>query len=553
MPSYTRRTHIVRCYPDNDAPGNTYIDVEVLDAIAFRNENNDEMILDMKASQAAPYIVDDTGGDHKKTPDKGTRRSHMKRLKGDNGAMLDVEVIDCIALDDENGGAWILDMSGTADDPGIFDTTDGGGDNKATRRTHTEIVTSPFGGKKSDGSYLSVVRCDNIAFRTILGRETVISCPSFDDGKGKRAETFTTPEGYDPSNEDGPKPPTNSDGGVYVAFVKNDDGTYAVPTIGDTKIQQGPLWWIRKVSVGGDILELDWEVTITPKGSTGLITPRLSGFADPANILTTLDTLQTPSGNGGPDIVQKVTDKMLGYYSIWNNIRPNVNYDINHPGGPGIADTYILWQVGFPYPYTGPRTFHGVYYPDYNPGYAGSYTSLADAERVMAAINSDYPGRIIGYVHNPAAGGQPASDTPIYSGGSIPVYLITIPGVPSGAIVENKIRGSVIFNLGKLKSASTDPKDKGTLTLTFNIPATPAPYEFNFRTYKNKHRDFSTDSKGVPTWNMDDEQDIFVILGGQQIEGGTGNKVVTVTLKIDLKTLKITGSQPSAGYVKPTT
>src|ERR1039458_2678607 len=104
MGQYTRRTHVVRISdpdatqpPDPKNPGN-YVDVEVLDAIAFRVDQNKEVILSMDAKKAVPYIIDDTGGDHAKKPGGATQRSHMKRVKSSDGkSALDVEVVDCWA------------------------------------------------------------------------------------------------------------------------------------------------------------------------------------------------------------------------------------------------------------------------------------------------------------------------------------------------------------------------------------------------------------------------------------------------------------------------
>lgn len=268
----TRRTHIVRISPD-DPPGDAYIDVEVLDAIAFRADNGKEMVLSFDAQKATPYIVDDTGGNHGTTPSKATRRSHMKRItnKADPTHRLDVEILDAVSFRDERGEEWILDMNSTNGDPGVFNTTTGQGTSKATRRTHTEKIAVPF-GEKNPTNYIKVERCDAMAFRTVNGKEMIIKCPSNDDplSSDPRADThISSPEGYDPAKEDGPKPPVNKDPNVYAALVKGFD---AFP-LGDDLVSQGPLWWIRKVS-GGEILVVQIDIR---KKNTGMKPPEGKG------------------------------------------------------------------------------------------------------------------------------------------------------------------------------------------------------------------------------------------------------------------------------------
>jgi hypothetical protein len=280
--SYTRRTHIVRV-PDDPDTGN-YIDVEVLDAISFKTTDGHDVILTMKAEAADPYIVDDTGGGHERKPGKGTSRSHMKRItsKTDPTQQLDVEVADIMAFTDTNGRVWVLDMKATTGEgPSVFDSLDGSGDSKATRRVHSEKVAVPPGSKDpANKSYLTMQRCDNIAFRTINGQVVVLSSPSADDGSGSRAETFTTPSGYDPT-DDGPSavvPPKLKDTGDkhnYVAFVKDATGVFT----GDEKIQMGPFWWIRKIAGGVNYLLITVDATAHAVGSAPS-PPTASAFGD---------------------------------------------------------------------------------------------------------------------------------------------------------------------------------------------------------------------------------------------------------------------------------
>lgn len=258
--AFTRRTHIVRVPMDDppvdegEAP-NEYIDMEVLDAIAFRIEGNQEVILSMDTAKAVPYIVDDTGGGHGKKSGSATRRTHMERVKGKDNHMIDIEAIDCWSARDQRGEEWVLDMQ-SSNDP--FDISDGSGSSKSTRRAHDEVVSMPFGTKKKDAGtdYLTVQRNDNIAFRKVRNQEVIISIPSCDDPNSPnvqfgRASTFTTPANYDPSDDssDAVTPPLidkTDDLHNYVKPVKDASGFLT----GDEKIKMGPFWWIRKVQSG---------------------------------------------------------------------------------------------------------------------------------------------------------------------------------------------------------------------------------------------------------------------------------------------------------------
>lgn len=262
MAGFTRRTHVVRISDakPGDPPSDAYIDVEVLDAISFTGRGGKEMVLNMPQKNVKACIKDSTGGEHGKEPGKPTRLSHMKRIIGDDPSqMLDIEVIDILSFRDVQGTEWILNMNSTNGQPSVFNSTEGTGSSKSTRRTHNEKVRIDPKDTKSASGFLTIERCDSIAFRTIRGEEMVIDCPSSDDpetGK-RRASTFiTSPRDYDPSNPDGPVPPPNSDENVYLAFVKGAGGFVTGPT----KISQGPFWWIRKISAG-DILVVQIDIS----------------------------------------------------------------------------------------------------------------------------------------------------------------------------------------------------------------------------------------------------------------------------------------------------
>lgn len=286
MSGETRRTHIVRI-PMDDPPvaqgakPGQYIDIEVLDAIAFRKDNGKEVILNMDQAKAVPFIIDHTGGDNGKQPSDPTQLTHMQRIKGKQDAtqQLDVEVMDCIAYRDQNGEEWVLDMqNGSGDGADVFDITDSSGDPSATRRVHDETVSDPFGKAKADAnkSYITVQRNDNIAFRKVNGEEVIFSAQSCDDKNSQgvnfsRASTFSTPQGYDPTDDSDSAiaPPSLSDIGdkhVYASVVKGSGFL-----TDDAKIAQGPFWWIRKIQAAND-LWFGFAVQSNIIGSSAFIT-----------------------------------------------------------------------------------------------------------------------------------------------------------------------------------------------------------------------------------------------------------------------------------------
>ena len=275
--TFTRRTHIVRVPMDNPPnagkPPSKYMDIEVLDAIAFRVERGKEVILDISTS--VPWIVDDTGGGHKKEPDDPSQRTHMQRLvnPSDSTQKLDIEVLDCWAANDQNGDVWILDMQPGSGNGPVYNISDGTGDRSATRRVHTEIITSPSGKTKADAkkSYVTSIRADNISFTKLLGREVILSMPSCDDPNSAnvdfgRASTYiVTPQGYDPNNDKGPTPATLAESGDPHNYVNPVAGATGFLT-GDAKIAMGPFWWIRKIKSGEQWL----EITIIGNNAPGL-------------------------------------------------------------------------------------------------------------------------------------------------------------------------------------------------------------------------------------------------------------------------------------------
>lgn len=334
----TRRTHIVRC--KDDSGGSDYFDLEVLDAVAFKTENGKEMVLNCPTDKAVPYIVDDTGGDHAKTPGDATRRSHMKRIKNpdDPKQEFDAEILDCIAFRGENGEEWILNLPADKADP--YNVTAGSGTSKSTRRTHEEKVY-PNRKDKTGADFLTVERCDMMAFRTINGKEMIIEMESHDDG-GKRADThIVSPAGYDPDDENGPEPPANSDEHNYIKFVKGASGIFT----GAEKIDQGPLWWIRKVSSGSDFMILSFRFSAIQQEGASLPAWPFTKFAydsDQFDVFTLTQALINPNGTK-PELKNPPSAAMYGSDYMFN-VKPPVTF-VTHNNFEGILyqqrDVYL--------------------------------------------------------------------------------------------------------------------------------------------------------------------------------------------------------------------
>src|ERR1035437_9507921 len=248
----TRRTHIVRIGTSTDL----YIDMEVLDAVAFRTDSGKEMVLNLPGANAAPYIIDDTGDNNQKFTANPTRRSHMKRITGSGDKQfLDIEVLDAVAFRDDMGKEWIMDLQpGSSDSSPVYNTTTNTLSSpygtSPTRMVHDEKIYSDPNDKTSD--FIAVERCDTMSFRSVRGEEMIIVMPSSDDGSGSgRADTVTTPANYDPNSTD-VVPPANTDPSVYAFIPPGSKGAL----IGDkadatVQIACGPLWWPRGASKKG--------------------------------------------------------------------------------------------------------------------------------------------------------------------------------------------------------------------------------------------------------------------------------------------------------------
>jgi hypothetical protein len=399
----TRRTHIVRVPLDEKptTPPASYADIEVLDAIAFRTENGDEVILNM--SNSDPFTVDDTGGNHDKSPSQPTQRTHMKRIVNpkESSQKLDVEVLDCWAATDQNGDVWILDLQpGSDSETAGFSITDGDGDGQATRRVHTEIITSPAGKKKSDAqsSYLTSIRSDAIAFRKVRGEEVILVCPSCDDDVNdtgtsfKRAETFMTPEDYDPTNDKDPTPPPllsdTDDKHTYIAAVKG--GSFFT---GDAKIAMGPFWWLRKIKGGELWIRLD--TTGTDSAISGFF---CTACMFPINTTPNID----PNTVHAPALFTINNEKAPAKFSTYTNATPILISEKDIKGELQFTIAGTIFDPGGAPPPNPPKI---TGFGSFRPG--GEATDHGQVESMCFIQPKNVGGKFTFWIELTAGGGTP--------------------------------------------------------------------------------------------------------------------------------------------------
>src|SRR5579864_4503317 len=96
----TRVVHRVRCRKPDD--GQIWADVKVVDAVTIVAPGGQEMLFWVRAKDAIPFIVDNTGDGNGKgsAPASSTRISHMERIHGedDPNQKFDIEVLDAMAF-----------------------------------------------------------------------------------------------------------------------------------------------------------------------------------------------------------------------------------------------------------------------------------------------------------------------------------------------------------------------------------------------------------------------------------------------------------------------
>jgi hypothetical protein len=283
--AYTRKVHVVRI-DLGDAPAGSqqaWLVVKVLDQVAVRAPNGEEILYDVTAANADPYIRDDTGGGNGKgDPSNCTRSSHMARLTSSQNPpppgspsgtqALDVEVLDAFSVRGPNGEETAFVFPSKTEVDMVTDNTGSGlavpyMAGQTTRALHvakisltgytinqgtsgqqsitTGTVNSdaptigpPAGSTVIDDIFFIVERTDALAVRGPNGQEYLLLI----------ADKNATENDITQYGADG-KPPLNTDPNVYVSVPAN--GT---PFIGKNPIDsdgvavgginQGPLWWL---------------------------------------------------------------------------------------------------------------------------------------------------------------------------------------------------------------------------------------------------------------------------------------------------------------------
>jgi hypothetical protein len=316
----TRRVHVVRI---KDASGNNFVDVKVLDAIAFRGPSGAESLLDCSATNVSPYIKDTTGdGNGKGDPSDCTRVSHMKRLTNPNDStqFIDVEILDAASFRGPNGAEMLLFMPDADATELVVDNTGNGLDNDsgadATRALHVVRITQDTDDNPhttvndaSDDQFLLVKRLDAVAFRGPNGAENLLYAPA-SDGDDNEDDTTTY-------NGDG-SPPDNTDPNVYAAWptLTSSSG----PWLGaGAPVSQGLLWWIMNAgALGGAELVL---VAVTIGGvGVGQIASITGLPCVPAAMPMTSGAVLTDGASGAPgsgDITSLPSAAMLAHAYAW--------------------------------------------------------------------------------------------------------------------------------------------------------------------------------------------------------------------------------------------
>lgn len=327
----SRKTHMVRIVAPKAVPvppgnkGPMYVDIEVLDCIAYKTTNGHVHVWDCQTHNVDPFIEDKTSdppnwatggetssrGSHAKAfnqPSDGTQKQPV--------SIFDYEVLDRIAFRDDESKIWILDHP--QESSKAFNVTTGKGSKTSTRRTHLEQINAtytsggtggvlgnrigafgkdPNTGKKNDGTIggcLVQERVDIVAFQGLNEKRLIINLESHDDQdpdsadpKKTRATTITDPPDYDPNNAKGPKPPVlevTQDLNKYIKLIAiNNKG--------------GPIF-------GGGFSGYQWSAEVTAGGAInfGETITSLPIFNTAAQALANYDAINDPPFLGTPSI-----------------------------------------------------------------------------------------------------------------------------------------------------------------------------------------------------------------------------------------------------------
>lgn len=486
--AFTRRTHIVRVTDPNNKQ--RYVDVEVLDAVAFRGAGGKIMVLNTPAKNARPYVRDDTGDGDTLAPGLPTRASHMERITNpdDSSQFIDVEVLDYLAFTTPNGEKWVLDMPSKSSHPYIVDDTgegdsgvEGGGD--PTRRMTVNKVKNPA----NDGQFISVARPDSISFHKANGEKMIIYAPD------KSAVPHTTPDNYTPDNKDS-VPPENTDPNPYIRWPKSGDGG---PWLGKARVKQGPLWWIRAAKSGTGVgvlkFNVSWSSTRSGYGDNPTLEALkilLSGapFSVPPQALLTL--LKYP-----------ITDPQI----IFSAPPYIVNNDVTSTETVHLASQETLFfqpehSAGFP--------FGGVFTNSSVDGLAitgGPYGSTGQAATVYFETQID------------TGHGSGLGPGTVFSWGDLQGFGIIPMDVPDPDRIETTESVTIhtqtytaavlaFIDLGMATAAEAPGANQFSFDIHTGPSVTQASYSWNatFETYGPEHAkaDFTFTNHNVPTWGF---------------------------------------------------
>jgi len=278
----THRSHVVRIKNPNDN-GLTFVDVEVLDAVAIQTAGGDEALFevmtqgstefssevydadimggceercyDTTAANAVPFVIDNTGdGNQKGYSEASTRKSHMVRLTGmtDPTQFFDAEILDAFVLKGPDGSEMLLNMPVGNSNAAITDNTSSDlgipATSNTTRACHiVKLFDTPAPGVTDTTKFLLVQMTDAIAFKAPNGMEFLLEVPN----NSAPADTIdTTVYSSDPVTSQNNVPPANTDPDPYVFFPPGSAG----PFLGAGQmVNQGLLWWIKNVGYTNNV------------------------------------------------------------------------------------------------------------------------------------------------------------------------------------------------------------------------------------------------------------------------------------------------------------
>ena len=344
----TRSTHTVRVTNPNNTT--LWVDVEVLDQVAFIGPNSEEFMYDLRADSAIPYVLDDTGDGGATIGDPATcsRKSHMTRLVGidDTTQILDVEVLDAIAFKGPNNAEFVLKMPQTSIKEAVIDNTGSGFGVPATATTtrvvHIAEISERTDGTTSNtddsgqspsapatGRIIIVKRVDAIAFVGPNKSEWLMLIP-------KRAASNKDTTAYKMDTNGNRVPPENTDPNPYIRWPQTSAGQWVsgahVPPKPDAPIvAQGPFWWIGH-SQAQTIGVLQFSYTLAGPTDVPFLAKLTSqGFGLSAQDLSTLEPITLPPkpAGGGYWVYAPQISNTLARAGETYTVIDNATYDIN--------------------------------------------------------------------------------------------------------------------------------------------------------------------------------------------------------------------------------